>query len=553
MATQLNLKPAKTSVIFEMANNHQGSVDHGKRIIEEMGGLAKVFNFRGYMKFQMRNLETYLRDPKGDDSYTKRFRDTSLSQDDYQTLFQHAEEHGLEVMVTAFDEDSLFNIVENFPNVKNLKIASATAKNDPRFLGFLYDYLKDSQDVLVDRFHVFASTGGMTYSEIDLLLHHYLSKFRNVTLLHCIGSYPVSHEDVHLNVIEEMVDRYAIDSPNRRVSIGYSGHENPRAHYISESAVVEGASVVERHVGIPTLEHPLNAYSLSPPEVAEWLISIREQETALGDKDRKGWNSEENAKLETLSREYECVQAFPRAISFANITDVDTNYSVDAVFPPTKPVVSILQWATDQTMPNFSPGDVIIPERKNDIRVYGQPILRDSEEVVDYINRFVVSRLQSLHIIPEDLSGFYPIHLELSHHYGMKNFYQTGAWIMNLINEPEYSKKLVVLLPGQSHPKHHHPNKKETFFILSGVLQLELGGDDSPTILYTGNQKTIPINKSHAFVNVGGDVVVIEEIATHAYREGSVYEDSQIQELGIEERKTVIQSRGSSLGSILYE
>ena len=28
---------------FEMANNHQGSVSHGKKIIEEMGKIAKEF------------------------------------------------------------------------------------------------------------------------------------------------------------------------------------------------------------------------------------------------------------------------------------------------------------------------------------------------------------------------------------------------------------------------------------------------------------------------------------------------------------------------------
>ena len=47
---------------FEMANNHQGSVEHGKKIIQEMKKVAEpyedIFDFA--FKFQYRDLDTFI-------------------------------------------------------------------------------------------------------------------------------------------------------------------------------------------------------------------------------------------------------------------------------------------------------------------------------------------------------------------------------------------------------------------------------------------------------------------------------------------------------------
>ena len=46
--------------IFEMANNHQGSVEHGLRIIEAMAGIAKRRGIRAGVKLQYRDLDTFI-------------------------------------------------------------------------------------------------------------------------------------------------------------------------------------------------------------------------------------------------------------------------------------------------------------------------------------------------------------------------------------------------------------------------------------------------------------------------------------------------------------
>ena len=50
-------KSNKPLVIFEMANNHQGIVSHGKEIIHQMKDASNGYNFDFAIKFQYRNLD----------------------------------------------------------------------------------------------------------------------------------------------------------------------------------------------------------------------------------------------------------------------------------------------------------------------------------------------------------------------------------------------------------------------------------------------------------------------------------------------------------------
>ena len=61
------------------------------------------------------------------------------------------------------------------------------------------------------------------------------------------------------------------------------------------------------------------------------------------------------------------------------------------------------------------------------------------------------------------------------HHKGLENFNKVGCFLFNLINK-EYAKKIIVMLPNQTHPIHHHKIKSETFHILNGDLELTLNG-----------------------------------------------------------------------------
>ena len=46
--------------VFEMANNHQGDVEHGLRIISEMGQIAGRHGIKAAVKLQYRDLDTFI-------------------------------------------------------------------------------------------------------------------------------------------------------------------------------------------------------------------------------------------------------------------------------------------------------------------------------------------------------------------------------------------------------------------------------------------------------------------------------------------------------------
>ena len=145
-------------------------------------------------------------------------------------------------------------------------------------------------------------------------------------------------------------------------------------------------------------------------------------------------------------------------------------------------------------------------------------------KIVEKIRKFLNERKVSF---PEGK------HLEISHHYGLENFNKTGLSMTTIINE-EYCKKLLFLLPGQSHPEQHHKEKKETFFIIDGSIRLFL--DDIEHELKSGDSITINPGVRHSFNTKIG--CIIEELSTNHRSNDSFYSDKAIDKN--HNRKTIV-------------
>ena len=75
--------------IFEMANNHTGSVEHGLRIVKAMKEAAKGFPFNFAVKLQYRDIDTFIHPDyknRTDLKFVKRFSETRLSWDEYKRI-----------------------------------------------------------------------------------------------------------------------------------------------------------------------------------------------------------------------------------------------------------------------------------------------------------------------------------------------------------------------------------------------------------------------------------------------------------------------------------
>ena len=79
--------------VFEVANNHQGDVNHGLSIIDMCSDVAKKYNIRASIKIQLRQLETFIHPnyrEADDPSHIKRFLSTQLTNEQFHILIDHA-------------------------------------------------------------------------------------------------------------------------------------------------------------------------------------------------------------------------------------------------------------------------------------------------------------------------------------------------------------------------------------------------------------------------------------------------------------------------------
>jgi sialic acid synthase SpsE len=108
---------------------------------------------------------------------------------------------------------------------------------------------------------------------------------RDLTLLHCVVSYPSKPEDANLRVIETFRREFGLP-------VGLSDHTTDE--FTSVLAVALGAVVIEKHL---TLDHAMNLpdhqASLDPPAFARLVERVRLAAEALGDGEKRILPTEE--------------------------------------------------------------------------------------------------------------------------------------------------------------------------------------------------------------------------------------------------------------------
>ena len=187
----------KDLIIFEMANSHQGDVEHGINIIKAMGKIAKKYNVKAAVKLQYRHYDTFIHPEfvnRTDVKHIPRFLGTRLSDDDFTKMVEAVKAEGMVTMSTPFDEESVDLCLAQDLDV--IKIASCSAKDWPLL-----------EKIAVSGKPIIASTGGLSIEEIDNLYNFFIHRNCNFALLHCCAIYPAPAELLQLDLIEKMRKR----------------------------------------------------------------------------------------------------------------------------------------------------------------------------------------------------------------------------------------------------------------------------------------------------------------------------------------------------------
>ncbi|MGB8454205.1 MAG: N-acetylneuraminate synthase family protein [Anaerocolumna sp.] len=486
--------------IFEMANSHQGSVEHGIDIIKVMGRIARKHNINAAVKLQYRNLDTFIHPDyknRTDVPHIPRFMGTRLGYEQFTLLVDSIHDEGMLAMSTPFDEDSVEWCMDQ--GIDIIKVASCSALDWP----LLTKIAMTQKPIII-------STGGKILSDIDKLYNFFTHKSCEFAFLHCIAEYPAPLEQLQLDFIDRMNRRYP------EVTIGYSGHENPDDNIVPMLAIAKGARIFERHVGLPTETIMLNSYSMNPEQADRWVKAILDAKTICRTK-------KENDKY-VSQEEIDSLHSLMRGVYLKRQVKKGNPIMQDDVF------FAMPLHEKQMTSGEFTEGI----EARSDYDI-NEPLM-EKKKITDIgLVRSVVHDAKGM-LYEAGIALGKEFEVELSHHYGMKHFRQTGAIIISIINR-EYCKKLLVILPGQKHPVHMHKVKEETFQLLYGDLTVNIEGKD--IFLKQGDIQTVLREERHSFMSTKG--AIFEEISTTHIKNDSYYDDPIVRALDPIERKTILK------------
>ena len=470
--------------ILEMANNHMGDVAHGRRIIRELREACAGFDFRFAIKLQYRHLPDFIHpdfSARTDLKFVKRFSETALSWDDYRRLKDAIVEHGFLSVCTPWDEASVDQIVGH--GFDYLKVPSC--------------YLTDwplAEKIAATGLPLILSTAGEPFEEIDRIVSFYQHRNKRLAILHCVGEYPTADANLQLNQIELLRRRYA------DVEIGYSTHESPEQYEAVMMAVAKGATVFEKHVGVPTEQYRLNAYSATPAQVRRWLEAAQRAVAMAGVAGRRHeFSPIERGTLADLRRAVFARREI-RSGEVIRLEDVFLSIPGQAGQLVGQDLSKYTEYRATRA---YAPKEAIMSDgvTATDTRSLVHGIVHDVKALLKASGAIVPAQLE----------------LELSHHYGLERFREFGSTTITVVNR-EYCKRVILMLPGQRHPEQWHKLKDETYHLLHGEIDLVLDGQ--PRKCARNDVVIIPRGVRHSFSSAAG--AVIEEISS-SYSQGDSY------------------------------
>lgn len=263
---------APALVVAEIGINHNGDMQICKDLIElsAKAGCEVV-------KFQKRTIEavfsreelTRPRESPFGSSNEDLKRGLEFGSYEYATIDEFCRTLGVKWTASCWDEGSV-DFLESF-DPPFYKIASASLTDD----SLLQHHRSTGRPIVL-------STGMSTLDEIDHAVE--VLGTRDLVLLHCTSTYPASADELNLRAIQTLRDRYG-------VPVGYSGHEQELSTTVA--AVALGACLIERHVTLDrTLWGSDQPASIEPEELARLVTDIRGVERAVGDGQKRVYDSE---------------------------------------------------------------------------------------------------------------------------------------------------------------------------------------------------------------------------------------------------------------------
>lgn len=272
----------ETYIIGEIGQNHNGSVDIAKLIVELVARPVIYEDFDGIVLKPMNAVKMTRRDLDEELTTTQmnRIYDTpnsfgrtygehraflELDDDAHFEVFKYAKEKGLDFVETLCAKKCLSMLKLFTPDY--LKVASRDLTNLPLLAA-----------MAETKIPIILSTGMAGKKELDDALEVITHYHSDISILHCVSQYPTHPDNLNLNTINYLKKHYG------QYHIGFSDHTVG----ISAPAIAVGmgAEIIEKHITIDRhMKGTDQAGSLGPDGVNRMVRDIRMVEHWLGTED----------------------------------------------------------------------------------------------------------------------------------------------------------------------------------------------------------------------------------------------------------------------------
>lgn len=270
-----------TYIIGEIGQNHNGSVDLAKLLVEVVSRpitdtlFGEKLKGMDAVKLTKRDLSQELSASQMNrvydtpNSFGKTYGEhrnfLELDDEEHFEVFKYTKEKGLDFVETICAVGAM-SLLKLFTPDK-LKVASRDLTNLP-----LLEALAETKIPII------ISTGMAGKKELDDALGVINKYHSDISIMHCVSEYPTQYKNVNLNTIKYLQTNY------RQYTIGYSDHTIGIATPLA--AVAMGAEIIEKHITIDRkMKGTDQAGSLAIEGISRMVRDIRNLEYSFGIED----------------------------------------------------------------------------------------------------------------------------------------------------------------------------------------------------------------------------------------------------------------------------
>lgn len=258
-------------IIAEIGTSHEGSIEKAHQLVDAAATSgADCIKFQWVYADEILHPDTgFVKLPTGNIPLYERFRQLECDKSFYKEMIDYVHSKKCLFCCSPFGLRSMKELLALSPDI--VKVASPELNHFP-MLEFLADYRRKQKENGENPVKVIVSSGVSKLKDIENAIE--ILGTENVSLLHCITSYPAPEEEYNLRLISNLKNIFGIEC-------GVSDHSlNPIL--VPSLSVASGGTIIEKHITLSRqtagLDDPV---ALEPEQFALMVHVVHQSEVTL--------------------------------------------------------------------------------------------------------------------------------------------------------------------------------------------------------------------------------------------------------------------------------